>query len=72
MENNLLRGLFGISSPRLEEQRVAPQPIARTENIYYKIPSGMIEKLRRGTFGSWVHMYPIWEKLAIQQKVKNF
>ena len=45
MENNPLRGLFGVSSPRPEEQRVAPQPTAPTENIYYEIPSGMIEKL---------------------------
>ena len=45
MENNPLRGLFGVSSPRPEEQRVDPQPTAPTENIYYEIPSGMIEKL---------------------------
>ena len=45
MENNPLRGLFGVSSPRLEEKRVSPQPTAPTENIYYEIPSGMIEKL---------------------------
>ena len=37
--------MFGVSSPRLEEQRVAPQPTTPTENIYYEIPSGMIEKL---------------------------
>ena len=45
MENNPLRGLFGVFSPRPEEQRVAPQPTTPTENIYYEIPSGMIEKL---------------------------
>ena len=45
MENNPLRGLFGVSSPRPEEQGVAPQPTEPTENIYYEIPSGMIEKL---------------------------
>ena len=44
MENNSLRGLFMVSSPQPEEQRVAPQPIAPTENIGYEIPSGMIEK----------------------------
>ena len=42
MENDPLRGFFGVSSPRPKEQRVAPQP---TENIYIEIPSGMIEKL---------------------------
>src|SRR6266566_9691042 len=45
MENNPLRGLFGVSSPRPEAQRDAPQPTEPTENIYYEIPSGMIEKL---------------------------
>ena len=45
METNPLRGLFGVYSPRPEEQRVSPQPTAPTENIYYEIPSGMIEKL---------------------------
>ena len=45
MENNPLRGLFGVSSPRPEEPRVSPKPTAPTENIYYEIPSGMIEKL---------------------------
>ena len=42
MENNPLRGLFGVSSSRPEAIRVAPQP---TESICYEIPSGMIEKL---------------------------
>ena len=45
MESNSLRGLFGVSSPRPVEQRVAPQPTEPIENIYYEIPSGMIEKL---------------------------
>ena len=50
MENHPLRGLFGVSSPRPEAQRVAPQPTAPTENIYYEIPSGMIEKLLANPF----------------------
>ena len=41
----ILRGLFGVSSPRPVEQRVAPQPTELYENIYFEIPSGMIEKL---------------------------
>ena len=45
MENNPLRGLSGVSSPRPEPQLVAPQPTAPTENIGYEIPSGMIEQL---------------------------
>ena len=43
MENNPLRGLFGVSSPRSEPQLVAPQPTAPTENTEYEIPLGMIE-----------------------------
>ena len=45
MENNPLRGLFGVSSPRLEPPLAAPQPTAPTENIEYEIPSGTIEQL---------------------------
>ena len=50
MENNPLRGLFGVSSPRPVEQRVAPQPTKPTENVYFEIPSGMIEKLLASPF----------------------
>src|SRR5215216_4662346 len=45
MENNPLRGLFGVSSPRPEPQLATPQPTAPTENIEFEIPSGMIEQL---------------------------
>ena len=44
MENNPLRGLFGVSSPRTEPQLATPQPNSPTENIEYEIPSGMIEQ----------------------------
>ena len=44
MENNPLRGLFGVSSPRTEPQLVTPQPSAPTENIEYEISLGMIEQ----------------------------
>ena len=52
METNPLRGLFGASSPRPVEQRVAPQPTEPTENenVYFEIPSGMIEKLLANPF----------------------
>ena len=52
METNPLRGLFGVSSPRLVEQIVAPQPTGPTknENAYFEIPSGMMEKLLFNTF----------------------
>ena len=53
METNPLRGLFGVSSPQPEEQRVAPQPTELYENIYFEIPSGMIEKLLANPFASY-------------------
>ena len=39
MENNPLRGLFEVSSPRPVEQ-----------GVYFEIPSGMIEKLLANPF----------------------
>ena len=45
MENNPLRGLFGIYSPWFDPQLVAPQPTAPTENIEYEISSSMLEQL---------------------------
>ena len=45
MENNPLRGLFRVSSPRSEPQLATPQPTTPTENIEYEISSGMIEQL---------------------------
>ena len=60
METNPLRGLFGVSSPRPEEQRVAPQPTEPTENIYFEIPSGMIEKLLANPFAGDGHCIPIY------------
>ena len=50
MESNPLRGLFGVSSPRPVEQRVSPQPTEPTENVYFEIPSGMVEKLLANPF----------------------
>ena len=52
MESNPLRGLFGVSSPRPEAQRFAPQPTepSENENVCFEIPSGMIEKLLSNPF----------------------
>ena len=58
MENNPLRGSFGVSSPRPEEQRVAPQATAPTENIYYEIPSGMIKKLPTNPYAGDGTLHP--------------
>ena len=58
METNPLRGLFGVSSPRPEEQRFAPKLIEPTENIYFEIPSGMIEKLLANPFAGDGTLHP--------------
>ena len=50
METNPLRGSFGVSSPRPVEQRVAPQPTKPTENVYFEISLGMVEKLLANPF----------------------
>ena len=58
METNALRGLFGVSSPQPEEQRVAPQPTKLYENIHFEIPSGMTEKLLANPFAGDGTMHP--------------
>ena len=60
MESNPLRGLFGVSSPRLVEQRVASQPTEPTENenACIEIPSGMIEKLLANPFAGDGTIHP--------------
>ena len=51
MENNPLRGLFGVSSPWPVEQRVSPQPTEPIENeIPFEFPTGIMEKLLANTF----------------------
>ena len=58
LESNPLRGLFGVSSPRPETKRAAPQPTEPTENIYYEIPSGMIEKLLANPYAGDGTLHP--------------
>ena len=58
MESNPLRGLFEVSSPQPEVQRVAPQPTELYENIYFEIPSGMIEKLLANPFAGDRTLHP--------------
>ena len=53
-----MRGLFGVSSPQPEEQRDAPQPTELYENIYFEIPSGMIEKLLANPFAGDGTLHP--------------
>ena len=58
MEHNPLRGLFGVSSPRPVEQRVSPQPTEPTENVYFEIPLGMVEKLLANPFAGDGTLHP--------------
>ena len=60
MESNPLRGLFGVSSPRPVEKSVSPQPTEPTENenVFFEIPSGMIEKLLANPFAGDETMHP--------------
>ena len=58
MENNPLRGLFGVSSPRPEPQLATREPTAPTKNIEYEIPLGMIEKRLANPFTGDGILYP--------------
>ena len=60
METNPLMGLFGVSSPRPVEQRVSPQPTEPTKNVYFEIPSGMIENLLANPFARDEHCILIY------------
>ena len=51
MEDNPLRGLFGVYSPRPEVARDAPQHSEHSKNIYYEIPSDMVERLLANPYG---------------------
>ena len=60
METNPLSGLFGVSSPQPEEQRVAPQPTETTENenAFFEIPLRMVEKLLANPFAGDGTLHP--------------
>ena len=67
MENNPLRGLFGVSSPRPEPQLATPQPTAPTENIEYEIPSGMIEQLLVNPYAGDETKHPDMHLIYVEQ-----
>ena len=67
MENNPLRGLFGVSSPRPEPPLVAPQPTAPPENIGYEIPSGMVEQLLAKPYAGDGTEYPDMHLLYVNE-----
>jgi hypothetical protein len=62
-----LRGLFGVSSPRPEALRVSPQPTEPIENIYYEIPSGMIEKLLANPYAGDGKVHPDMHLICIDE-----
>ena len=66
MENHPLRGLFEVSSPRPEEQLVAPQPAALT-GIGYEIPSGMIEQLLANPYAGDGTEHPDMHLIYVEQ-----
>ena len=72
MENNPLRGLFGVSSPRLESELATPQPTAPTENIEYEIPSGMIEKLLANPFTGDGTLHPDLHLIYVDEVCRLF
>ena len=59
MQSNSLRGLFGVSSPRPKVQIVSLN-LEPTENIYFEIPSGMIEKLLANPFAGDGTLHPTY------------
>ena len=67
MENNPLRGLFGVSSPHPEPQLATPQPTAPTENIEYEIPSGMIEQLLANPYAGDGTEHPDMHLIYVEQ-----
>ena len=67
MENNPLRGLFEVSSPRPEPQLSSPQPIAPTQNIEYEIPSGMIEQLLANPYAGDGTEHPDMHLIYVKQ-----
>ena len=64
MENNPLRGLFEVSSPRPEPQLATPQP---TVNIEYEIPSGMIEQLLANPYAGDGTEHPDMHLIYVEQ-----
>ena len=72
MENNPLRGFFGVSSRRPEPQLVAPQTTAPTENIGYEIPSGMIEPLLANPYAGDGTLHPDLHLIYVDEVCRLF
>ena len=72
METNPLRGLFRVSSPQPEDQRFDPQPTELYENIYFEIPSGMIEKLLANPFAGDGTLHPDLHLIFVDEVCELF
>ena len=67
MENNPLRGLFRVSSPRPEPQLATPQLTAPTENIEYEFPLGMVEQFLANTYAGDGTKHPDMHLIYVEQ-----
>ena len=59
--------MFGVSSPCLEPQLIAPQPTAPTKNIEYEIPSSMIEQLLANPYAGDGTEHPDMHLIYVEQ-----
>ena len=64
MENNPLRGLFGVSSPHAQVVRDDPPP---TKNTSYEIPLGILERLRANPYAGDGTIHPDMHLLLMDE-----
>ena len=62
-----MRGFFGVSSPRPEAQIFAPQPTTPTINIYYEIPSGMLEEMLANPYAANGRIHPDMHLIYVEE-----
>ena len=67
MENNPLRGLFGVFTPQPGPQLVTPLPNAPTKNTEYEIPSGKVEKLLANPYAGDGTEHPDMHLIHVEQ-----
>ena len=64
MENNALRGLFGVPMPCAQVVREDPPP---TENICYEIPLGILERLHTNRYARDGTVHPDMHLLLMDE-----
>ena len=67
MENNPSKGLFGVSSPRLEPKLATPEPTAPTKNIEYEMSSGIVEQLLANPYAGDGTEHPDMHLIYVEQ-----